>query len=105
MTKIGTGTLFLTVDNAYGGPTTIRGGTLNVGSTAAIAAGGAGGVTFAGGTLQYTAAGATVDYSGNIVNSTGPIAIDTNGQSVTFGGALASSNVGGFWPRYAARGR
>ena len=95
LTKLGAGTLFLNADNSYGGPTTISGGTLNVNSAGAIPSGGANGVTFRGGTLQYTAATSAVDYSPYIANSTGPIAIDTNGQSVTFASGLAASNVGG----------
>ncbi len=31
----------------------------------------------------------------NIVNSSGPIAIDTNGLNVTFASAIDSTNVGG----------
>ncbi len=93
LTKLGAGTLYLTVGNAYSGPTTISGGTLNVGDPGAIPSGSA--ITFAGGTLQYSN---TVDYSSSpygIVNSSGPIAIDTNGNNVTFGSVLNASNSGG----------
>ena len=56
-------------------------------------------ITFAGGTLQYTAisaaAGAT-DYSGQIQNGTAPIIVNVaGGQSVTFGSSLAASNTAG----------
>ena len=93
LTKIGAGTLYLTVGNAYSGPTTISSGTLNVGDPGAIPSGST--ITFAGGTLQFSN---SVDYSSSpygIVNSSGPIAIDTNGQNVTFAGSLGNSNSGG----------
>ncbi len=40
--------------------------------------------------LQFTASNnnSPTDYSGSIFNSTGAIAIDTNGQNVTFGNCL-----------------
>ena len=93
LTKIGQGTLILSAYNNYSGTTTIAGGVLNVGSVGAIPA--TSNITFTGGTLQYTAASQPNDYSGQIVNSTSPIAIDTNGQDVTFASPLAASNVGG----------
>ncbi len=91
LTKIGSGTLTLNGVNAYGGATSINGGTLSLGS--ALPAGST--VSFGGGSLQYTASTNTVDYSSVIQNSTGPIAIDTNGQSVTFNNPLGSSNTSG----------
>ena len=91
LTKIGSGTLSLNGVNAYGGATSINGGTLSLGS--ALPAGST--VSFGGGSLQYTASTNTVDYSSVIQNSTGPIAIDTNGQSVTFNNPLGSSNTSG----------
>jgi fibronectin-binding autotransporter adhesin len=90
LTKLGAGTLFLAANNAYGGTTTVRGGTLSLTNAAAIP----GAVAFAGGTLQYTASN-TADYSAVIAGSTGPIAIDTNGQSVTYASPIAASNLGG----------
>ena len=92
LTKIGAGTLVLAASNGYYGTTTLSGGVLNLANAGAIPS--RGGITFAGGTLQYTASN-TVDYSSNIVNSSGPIAIDTNGQNVTFASAISISNVGG----------
>ena len=94
--KLGAGTLYLTTGNAYSGTTTISAGTLNVGDPGAIPSGST--ITFAGGTLQYSASN-TNDYSSSpygILNSTGPISIDTNGQNVTFASVLDSSNSGGF---------
>jgi fibronectin-binding autotransporter adhesin len=84
--------LILAASNGYSGTTLINSGVLSLANSAALA--GTTAVTFAGGTLQFTSS-QTIDYSGRIVNSTGPIAIDANGQSVTFGSGLASSNTGG----------
>ncbi len=95
LTKLGAGTLYLTVSNAYGGTTTLAGGTLNVSDPGAIPSGSS--LTFAGGALQYSAPNA-VDYSSapyGIVNSSGAIAIDTNSQNVTYAGVLGASNSGG----------
>ena len=91
-TKLGAGTLTLAAANLDTGTTTFGAGTVNLGSAGAIAA--AGNVTFTGGTLQYSAVN-TTDYSSRIVNSSGAISLDTNGQNITFAGALAASNSGG----------
>jgi autotransporter-associated beta strand protein len=92
LTKLGAGTLTLTGSNTYTGGTTLATGTLNVGSANALGSSGA--LTFTGGTLQYSAAN-TADYSSRIANSTSPITIDTNGQTVTFASSIAASNTGG----------
>ncbi|MEQ1859283.1 MAG: autotransporter-associated beta strand repeat-containing protein [Chthoniobacteraceae bacterium] len=92
LTKNGGGTLTLTGANTYTGTTNVNAGTLALGSAGAI--GGGGNVTFGGGTLQFSATN-TSDLGTRIVNSTGAISIDTNGQSVTFASALAASNSGG----------
>jgi len=87
---VGSGRLTLTGSNDYTGGTVLGNGRLAVGSAAAI--GSAGTITFAGGTLQFTAAN-TTDYSGRF--STAPqqrYAIDTNGQSVAFAADLASAD-------------
>ncbi len=70
----GSGTQYLSGVSTYTGGTTLASGVLNF-TTSAL---GAGGITFAGGTLQY-GANNTQDVSGQIVGSTAPIAIDTNG--------------------------
>lgn len=51
-------------------------------------------ITFTGGTLRFTAAN-TRDYSLHLANSTAAIALDTNGENVTFASAIAATNTGG----------
>ncbi|MBN8460793.1 MAG: autotransporter-associated beta strand repeat-containing protein [Verrucomicrobia bacterium] len=93
ITKVGTGTQTLTgSSNNYTGMTSINGGTLNAGHANAF--GTTGNITFGGGALQYSAASAGTNFASRIKNSSGAIAIDTNGQSVSLGG-LDSSNTGG----------
>ncbi|MGO9112862.1 MAG: beta strand repeat-containing protein [Thermoguttaceae bacterium] len=90
--KVGAGTLTLSASNGYTGATLINAGTLSLANSAALA--GNGPITFGGGTLQFTASN-TRDYSSRILNSAGPIQIDSKGQGVTFASSLASSNSGG----------
>ena len=92
LTKLGANTLTLTGSNTYSGVTAIDGGTLSLGSAAAL---GGGNITFGGGALQFTSSN-TTDYSAQFANSTAaPISIDTNGQAVNFGSSIASSNTAG----------
>jgi len=91
LSKSGSGTLTLSASNSYSGATSVNGGILALGNASALSAGT---LKFGGGTLQYSGAN-QVDYSSQIANSAGAISIDTNGQSITFGSALASSNTGG----------
>jgi fibronectin-binding autotransporter adhesin len=92
LAKLGGSSLILTGSNTYSGPTLLSAGTLQAAVASALPAGR--NITFAGGTLQYGGSN-TQDYSANIVDSTGPVAIDTNGANVTFATPLASSNSGG----------
>ena len=92
--KQGTGTLVLTANNTYTGATTITAGTLGLGNSAAI--GSTANIVFSGGTLQYSVSN-TTDYSPliNSATSAGAVAIDTNGQNVTFATGLSASKSGG----------
>ncbi len=92
VTKSGNSTWVLSGNNSYTGGTTIAGGTLRAGSANAL--GTTGTVRFTGGTLQY-GSGITNDYSARIGNSTSAIALDTNGNNVTFASSLANTNTGG----------
>jgi autotransporter-associated beta strand protein len=92
VTKIGNGTLTLATANSYSGVTSINGGILNLASSSAL--GGGGKIAFGGGVLQYSAINSQ-DYSSRIANSGAAIAIDTNGQNVSFASSLVGSNFGG----------
>jgi len=92
VTKAGNGTLTLSANNGYTGRTQVNGGTLALNNTNALA--GTGTISFGGGSLQYSASN-TRDYSAKILYSGSAIAIDTNGQNVTFATGLGSSNTGG----------
>ena len=94
LTKTGAGILYLADANTYTGVTNINAGTLSLDNANAL--GGGGNITFGGGTLQYTSANNTTDYSARMVNSTtAPISLDDQGYNLTFSHALASSNTGG----------
>jgi autotransporter-associated beta strand protein len=100
LTKLGTNTLTLGQANTYTGSTTIDAGILQADqadvATVSGALGNGGAIRFTGGTLRYTANSAATDYSARILNSTtAAIKIDTNGQNVTFGTALSSTNTAG----------
>jgi fibronectin-binding autotransporter adhesin len=92
LTKAGSGVLTLTGSNTYTGVTGVDGGVVALESVGAIGA--TGDITFGGGTLRYSASN-QVDYSSRIKDSGSAASIDTNGETVTFANAIASSNVGG----------
>jgi autotransporter-associated beta strand protein/probable HAF family extracellular repeat protein len=111
LTKIGTGTLTLSGSNEYSGTTVLKQGVLNVGSrnalnttdpntTSSIQYGGE--IRFAGGTLQFSAKNQE-DYSSRIKDSNAAIALDTNGQNVTFDNVLDATNTGGLIKSGAGR--
>ncbi len=90
LTKTGTAALALNSANTFTGNVTLAGG-----ETTAVSGGiGTGGIAFTGGSFRF-GAGNTQDLSTRIGNSTGVIAIDTNGNNVTFAAPIAGSNTGG----------
>ena len=93
LTKVGLGTLTLNGSNSYSGGTTLSAGALQVGHANAL--GTSGNITFSGGTMQFASGGSGADYGARIKNSASAIIFDTNGQSVTFAGAMDNSNIGG----------
>ncbi len=90
--KVGTGTLILSGNNTYQGPTKITTGTLVADHANALGNGGT--ITFSGGTLQYTANSAGQDWASRIKNSGSAIVLDTQANAVTLG-ALDSTNTAG----------
>ena len=106
-TSISGGVLNAVAANALGsGPLTLSGGTLSANAAQSVSsvalnggvlafgasgAPGSGGISFGGGTLQY-AAGNTTDYSNRFSSAENQAySVDTNGQSVTWGGILTSN--------------
>ena len=88
------GNLVIASTQSYTGSTTLTSGVLQLAATDTGSGGplGIGGsITFAGGTLQYSAAN-TYDYSGRLTaGANEPYSVDTNGQNVTWGSALTST--------------
>ena len=82
LTKQGSGTLTLSVANAYTGATTVSGGTLLLGNVGAL--GGAAGAV-------SVASGAVLDLNGLTLTNTNPLTI--NGSGISNGGALTNSSA------------
>jgi fibronectin-binding autotransporter adhesin len=97
VTKVNAGDVTLTASNSYSGVTTLFAGALVAGDANAL---GTGDITFNpgggnSGAIRYTAASAGTDWASRIVNSTGTIRLDTDGNNVNLAGAVASNNTGG----------
>jgi fibronectin-binding autotransporter adhesin len=95
LNKVGTGTLTLTGASTYTAGTTLTAGVLNVGSADTPGTSGplgaSGAISFAGGTLQFSAAN-TNDYSGRFSTAgSQSFKVDTNNQTVTFASPLQGS--------------
>lgn len=87
----GSGALTLSGANSYTGGTTLSAGTLLLGSAEALGASGT--ITFAGGTLRFTADN-TTDYSGRFSIEGDPVyRINTGGQAVTFASSLTAPSA------------
>jgi autotransporter-associated beta strand protein len=93
LVKSGNGLLDLTnPSNGYSGDTSISGGTLGF---AALGSLGSGALNFDGGTLRYDG-GNAADISGKVVTiGSGGATIDTNGNDVTYAGAIGNGGLGG----------
>lgn len=87
-------TLNITGSNtAFAGTTNLQAGTLQANNANAL--GSSGNITFSGGTLQYTSASAGQNWAPRFKNSTtGAIALNTNGQTVSLT-AIDSTNSAG----------
>jgi fibronectin-binding autotransporter adhesin len=87
--KQGTGTLVLSAANGWAGSTSIDGGVLELGNTAAL--GSTSSISFGGGTLRFTSSN-TNDYSDRFNGSGGQsFKLDTNDETVTLGSVIAGS--------------
>lgn len=93
VTKSGAGVWVLAGANTYTGVTTLSEGTLQAGHESALGNGGR--ITFEGGTLAFSAASAGQNWAARIKNSTSPVSVDTNAQTVTFTVAVDASNSAG----------
>jgi autotransporter-associated beta strand protein len=90
LVKQGAGTLSLSGSNSYTGGSTLSAGTLVLENANGLAASGT--ISMAGATLKY-GTGITTDLSSRFSTvSNQSYAIDTNGNSITFAGALTSSS-------------
>jgi autotransporter-associated beta strand protein len=88
------GDLTLSGNSTYYGTTLLAGGTVTLANANGLSSRTDEIISFTGGVLRY-GSGITQDLSARIANSTAPIVVDTNGQSVTWSyGVVASNTVG-----------
>ncbi|NBW97627.1 MAG: hypothetical protein EBR28_13105, partial [Planctomycetia bacterium] len=92
LTIANAGTTTLSGSNGFTGVTAVNAGVVALANANALANSST--ISFGGGTLQYGPSN-SVDYSARIAGSGSAVAIDTNGQNVTFASALGGSNTGG----------
>ena len=83
---LASGSIALSGTNSYSGGTNLEGGTLQVASSSNL---GTGGVNFTGGTLQVTSTGS---YALATTVGTGGGTIDTDGNVVTWSGAITNAS-------------
>ena len=104
VTYAGGGALTLNGASTYNGTTTLNAGTIVAGTPDVAGVSGSlgngGNITFSGGTLSYTSALGTTDYSSRFKNSASAISLYANrgnlpGSSVILNGVIDSSNTGG----------
>ena len=101
-TKTGAGTLFLNSSgNTYSGVTNINGGTLNINSEYALGGANYAGLTFNGGTLQYSnpLLNAVTDITNigtakPVTINAGGATIDTNGNNINFASSIGNNGSG-----------
>jgi autotransporter-associated beta strand protein len=97
-----TGTVVLTNANYYTGGTILQGGTLNFNGIYALGGGNYDGLTFNGGTLQYSTNFTGNNGSGDLTSigtvgitlAAGGGTIDVNGNAVTYAGSIGNNGSG-----------
>lgn len=92
LTKEGSGTLNLNGANTFTGLTSLNQGVIVLGNANSL--GGGGDLTFGGGAIRHSGSN-TLDLGNRIVNSVGPISIDTNSLSTITYSNIDASNTGG----------
>jgi autotransporter-associated beta strand protein len=97
VSKVEAGDVTLTGNNSYSGTTALFTAALVADHANAL---GTGNITFNNlggntGTIRYTANSSATDWATRIVNSTGTIRLDTNGNDVNLAGAINNTNANG----------
>ena len=93
--KLGNNSLTLSGNNTYTGNTYLYAGNNALIVDSATALGDGGDVTFRGGTLRFSASGASLDLGSRIKNSSSTVLLDTNGQNISISGNIDGSNTAG----------